>query len=208
MFADIARDDIFHLETPRLWLRWPRASDAVAIARYCSLWDVARYTARIPHPYPEGSAERFIFAARAGNAAGSQMVLTVTPIGGKRESIGSVALEERAGGHLSLGYVLSPDHWGRGLMSEAVAAMIDAGFRLTKAREIDANVFVENLGSRRVLEHNGFQFRGAAPCGAPARGGMVDSERFSLDRLNWEARRLLPFAAPPDFNLAGPHEIS
>jgi hypothetical protein len=69
MFPDIARDDVFHLETSRLWLRWPRVKDAAAIERYSSRWEVARMTARIPHPYPPGEAERFIFAARQANAA-------------------------------------------------------------------------------------------------------------------------------------------
>ena len=52
MFPDLARDDVFRLETPRLWLRWPRICDAAAIHKFCSQWEVARYTARIPHPYP------------------------------------------------------------------------------------------------------------------------------------------------------------
>ena len=28
MFPDLTRDDVFRLETRRLWLRWPRAADA------------------------------------------------------------------------------------------------------------------------------------------------------------------------------------
>ena len=51
-------------------------------------WEVARYTARIPHPYPPGSAERFIYAAREGNASGRDLTLVMTPKKGKREAIG------------------------------------------------------------------------------------------------------------------------
>jgi hypothetical protein len=58
MFPDIARDDVFRLETRRLWLRWPRVADAKAVERYSSRWEVARMTSRIPHPYPPGEAER------------------------------------------------------------------------------------------------------------------------------------------------------
>ena len=32
MFPDVFSDDVLRIETPRLWLRWPRASDAKAIA--------------------------------------------------------------------------------------------------------------------------------------------------------------------------------
>ena len=61
MFPDLTRDDIFRLETERLWLRWPRASDAAAITAFASLPEVAQMTDAIPHPYPAGEADRFIF---------------------------------------------------------------------------------------------------------------------------------------------------
>ena len=61
MFPEITRDDIFRLETQRLWLRWPRAADGEAIAQHCSDPDVALNTANIPHPYALADAERFVF---------------------------------------------------------------------------------------------------------------------------------------------------
>src|ERR1700734_380086 len=67
MFPDLARDDVFRIETPGLWLRWPRICDAAAIHKFCSQWEVAPFTARTPHPYPQGSCERFISAAREAN---------------------------------------------------------------------------------------------------------------------------------------------
>src|SRR5579863_10233841 len=167
MFPDIAKDDVFTLETARLWLRWPRAADAAAIERYCSRWEVARHTARIPHPYPPGSAERFIFAAREGNSAGRDLTLVLTPIRDKREAIGAISLEGRAQGRLSLGYALAPEAWGKGLASEAVDAMVDAGFTLTEAVEIVAVTHLDNLASRRVLEKAGFEFVGSGLEGAP-----------------------------------------
>ncbi|MFZ0559474.1 MAG: N-acetyltransferase, partial [Methylovirgula sp.] len=52
MFPDLTRDDVFRLETTRLWLRWPRASDAAAVAAFAALPQVAQMTGNIPHPYP------------------------------------------------------------------------------------------------------------------------------------------------------------
>jgi len=103
------------LRTPRLWLRWPRICDAAAIHKFCSRWEVARYTARIPHPYPEGSAERFIYAAREANSAGRDLTLVMTPIKGKTDAIGAISLESRGRDRLALGYVLAPEVWGKGL---------------------------------------------------------------------------------------------
>lgn len=208
MFPDLARDDVFRLETARLWLRWPRVSDAAAIARICGLWEVARYTARIPHPYPEGSAERFIFAARESNAAGRDLTLAMTPTRGKLEAIGSISLELRGPDRLALGYVLAPEAWGKGLASEAVVAMIEAAFALTKAVEIFASVRVENAPSRRVLEKAGFVFLATGPQGAPARGGMVDCDRLGLTREAWARRPRDMRANANALGIGDLHEIS
>ena len=188
MFPDIARDDIFRLETARLWLRWPRASDAAAIERYSSQWEVARYTARIPHPYPRGAAERFIYAAREGNSSGRDLTLVLTPIRGKREAIGAVGLELHGRDRLTLGYALAPEFWGNGYASEAVVAIVEAAFSLTQAIAINASVRVENPASRRVLEKTRFRFVGTGREGAPARGGLVECDRFALGRADWAAR--------------------
>ena len=61
MFPDLTRDDVFRIETKRLWLRWPRVQDAAAIERLAGDKEVAEMTANIPHPFPTGSGERFAF---------------------------------------------------------------------------------------------------------------------------------------------------
>jgi RimJ/RimL family protein N-acetyltransferase len=185
MFPDLTRDDVFRLETARLWLRWPRASDAATLQRFCALWEVARYTARIPHPYPPGSAERFVYAAREGNASGRDLTLVMTRSKGKREALGSISLETRGSDRLTLGFALAPEVWGKGLATEAATAMVDAGLGLTSAVEIFASARVENVASRRVLEKCGFILMGAGPMGAPARGGMVECHSFRLQREVW-----------------------
>jgi RimJ/RimL family protein N-acetyltransferase len=188
MFPDIARDDVFRLETQRLWLRWPRVGDAAAIERYCSKWEVVRYTARIPHPYPKGSAERFIFAARESNALGRDLTLVLTPKAAPRQAVGAVSLERRGTDRLTLGYTLAPEIWGRGFASEAVAAVVTAAFKLTRVLEIEASVRIENPASRRVLEKAGFAHVGRGYRGAPARGAMVECDAFAYRRADWIAR--------------------
>ena len=194
MFPDIARDDVFRLETKRLWLRWPRVADAKAIARYSSRWEVARMTSRIPHPYPAGEAERFIFTAREANALGRDLILVIAPIRGKREPIGMISLESRLQGRLTIGYALAPEVWGKGLATEAALAAIEAGFALTNAVEMLATAHVENPASRRVLDKCGFAHTGTGLEGAPARGGMVPCDRFRLERAVWTSRRAVATA--------------
>ena len=207
MFPDLARDDVFRLETPRLWLRWPRAADAAAIHRYCSRWEVAQYTARIPHPYPGGTAERFIFAAREGNMSGHDLTLVMTPIRGRREAFGAVSLEGRAQGRLTLGYALAPEAWGKGLASEAVEAMVEAAFVMTAAVEIVASARVENPASRRVLEKAGLEYVATGLQGAPARGAMTPCDRFRLTRETWNAQRAALTAQAASINRENAHEV-
>jgi RimJ/RimL family protein N-acetyltransferase len=188
MFPEIAKDDVFRLETQRLWLRWPRLADAPAIERYSAKWEVARYTAAIPHPYPRGSAERFVYGAREANALGRDLTLVLTPIAAPRKAIGAISLERRGVDRLALGYALAPEVWGRGYATEAARVLVDAAFRLTCAAEIEASVRVENPASRRVLEKAGFAHVGRGLRGAPARGAMVESDAFALKRVDWAAR--------------------
>lgn len=204
MFPDLSRDDVFRLETARLWLRWPRLIDAPAIQRFCSLWEVSRYTARVPHPYPPGSAERFIYAAREGNAVGREMTLVITPKKGKRDVIGSVSLESRGADRLTLGFALAPEAWGKGFATEAARAMVNAGFALTKAVEILASVRVEDAASSAVARKCGFEVVSTGPKGAPARNGLLEHHTFRLSRdlwlqtyfsAGWAAHGLLPSAS-------------
>jgi len=188
MFPDIAKDDVFRLETRRLWLRWPRLKDAPAIEAYCSKWEVARFTARIPHPYPKGSAERFVYAAREANSLGRDLTLVLTPNASPRKAVGAISLEARGAERLTLGYALNPEVWGRGYATEAVRAVVKAAFRLTAAVEIEASVQLDNAASRRVLEKAGFVHVGRGMRGAPARGAMIECDAFALKRADWAAR--------------------
>jgi len=189
MFPDLTADDIFRIETKRLWLRWPRASDAPAITSFVSLAQVARMTASIPHPYPQGEAERFVMKARTGNASGTALVLAITQKGGARSTIGLVSATMAAGTDIECGYVVAPSVWGKGFASEAVKALADTVFSLTRSNRILANSRANNIASRRVLEKTGFAFVDTGLDFLPARGGLHPCDRFQLDRKNWAASR-------------------
>ncbi|MGH6835172.1 MAG: GNAT family N-acetyltransferase [Methylocella sp.] len=189
MFPDLTADDIFRIETKRLWLRWPRASDAPAITSFVSLAQIARMTASIPHPYPPSEAERFIMKARSGNASGTALVLAITHKGGARQTIGLVSATMAAAGDIEFGYVVAPPAWGKGFASEAVKALADTVFSLTQANQIFANSRVDNIASRRVLEKTGFAFVDTGLDFLPARGGLHPCDRFQLDRKTWATGR-------------------
>ncbi len=188
MFQDLTSDDIFRIETKRLWLRWPRAADAPAITSFAKLAEVAQLTAGIPHPYPQGEAERFILKARADNASGAALVLAVTQKAGARQVIGIVSATPASAADIELGYILAPSMWGKGYTSELAKPFVDTLFRLSMANRIVANSRLHNIASSRVLEKTGFTFIDSGLQFLPARGGMHPCDRFQLDRKTWAAR--------------------
>ncbi|MEN5081664.1 GNAT family N-acetyltransferase [Bosea sp. TWI1241] len=187
MFPELTRDDVFRLETRRLWLRWPRIADAGAILRLAGEKAVAEMTGTIPHPYPPEAAEPFIFNARKGNALGDHLVFAITPRAKPNELIGMIGAHRQATGKPFIGYWLGTPHWGKGYMTEAVQALIDTLFSLTELDVIEADVRVINPGSRRVLEKSGFRPEGSFLKSLPARGGLFPCEQFRLDRSTWSA---------------------
>jgi len=174
MFPEITRDDIFRLETQRLWLRWPRAADAESFARYCNDPEVALKTATIPFPYSRSDAEGFVLRARSENAGGSALHLALSPKRQQNEVIGVISLvgaENRGEGEL--GFALARDAWGQGLMTEAARAFVDLVFNVTGLDHLISSALPTNAASLRVQEKLGFVVLGEAMRDAPARGGQI-----------------------------------
>ena len=182
MFPDLLRDDVFRLETRRLWLRWPRAADAALIARLAGDRELAEMTANIPHPYPPGAAAEFVLKARAANMGGTGLVLALAPKARPSELIGVISLNLRSDGQPNLGYWLGKPFWSRGLMSEAAQAFLDMVFSLSDLAEIHGCARQDNAPSKRVMEKCGFRPVGAGVDFAPARGGSIAVDRFLLSR--------------------------
>src|SRR5262249_35175824 len=55
-----------------------------------------------------------------------------------------------------IGYALHPRFQGRGLMQEAITAVLDYGFKTMKLHSFEANVNPGNIKSIRLLEKNEF----------------------------------------------------
>lgn len=57
-----------------------------------------------------------------------------------------------------IGYVLSKDYWGRGLMCEAVKAIMAYCFSQLNYDILTCGHFIHNHQSQRVIEKSGFRF--------------------------------------------------
>jgi RimJ/RimL family protein N-acetyltransferase len=178
MFSDLLRDDVFRLETQRLWLRWPRASDARALARIGGDPRVAEMTPSLPQPFTEQAAADWVFSSRRANAEGESIVLVLTLKSRPGEPIGIAGLHGTRPGVAALGFWLGRPAQGQGLMTEAVSALIDMAQRAAHLGEIRASTRSGDGASRRVLEKCGFVSQGDGLIDLPARGGVIVCERF------------------------------
>lgn len=185
MLPDLFCDDVFTLETPRLFLRWLTMQDATAIHALLGEKAVAEMTRRIPFPYPQEEATRYVLNARAKNAEGAALLLAIATRKEPQALIGAIGIEPEGAHSVEIGYWLGRPFWGQGLMTEAAQAMIDATFLYTSTREINASIRVLNGASRTVLERCGFQQAGASMCIRPAWGDSVPSDCYRLTRDVW-----------------------
>lgn len=191
MLPEIFRDDALRLETPRLWLRWPKATDVPAIERQVSRPEVALMTARIPHPLPAGEVEKAVIDMRTANADGTGLTLALTRKRAPDQVIGMLGLREHYGSggrEAQIGYWLAVEAWGQGLMSEAVPAVLDAAFRWTRIEAVRGTANADNARSRAVLEAVGFRSLGREVEHVPVRGRNVTVERYILPRQEWRSR--------------------
>lgn len=81
-----------------------------------------------------------------------------------------------------IGYVLSKDHWGQGLMSEAVKAAIKYTFETLHADVIWCGHFDFNDRSRRVVEKCGFKFYKKGIYDAKLLGKKFDESCYLITR--------------------------
>ena len=146
------------LNTPRLVLRPWRQADLQDFYEYARVDGVGQMAGWLPH-------ESIDVTQTVLNSFIEHKKTFALQYGGK--VIGSLGIEtyhEEAFPELthlkgrSIGYVLSKDYWGQGLMPEAVQAVIDYLFRQEKLDFLLISHFEWNSQSRRVIEKCGFQF--------------------------------------------------
>ena len=79
-----------------------------------------------------------------------------------------------------IGYMLHPQFWRQGLMSEALVRIIDFGFQSMKLHSIEADINPNNLASKAILEKNNFVKEASFKENVFFDGRFLDSDVYSL----------------------------
>src|SRR5829696_4024847 len=181
--------DLPELETERLLLRKMHLDDAEAMFAYASDPEVTRYVLFETHRSVEDSKAFLRLATEGyerGDFGGWGVVLKDGGafVGTCGVDVNYAPEHARA----ELGYVLSRDHWGRGLMTEAVRAVISFGFGRMELNRIQARCIAENTASARVMEKAGMTYEGTLRESEFIKGAYRDMKLYSI--LRSEYRRL------------------
>ena len=165
----------FHLDkcSVRVW----RVTDAESLAMHANnrkIWLNLRNS--FPHPYTLEDAHQWIEIAQQQPYFHLAIVVNDKAVGGIGLIVGSDVYSRSA----EIGYWLSEQYWGQGIVCEAVKAIVKYGFEDLGLLRIWAEVFEGNMGSMRVLEKADFQPEGILRNSVFKDGRVLNSTRFAI----------------------------
>lgn len=89
---------------------------------------------------------------------------------------------------VQVGYLLYPEHWGRGYATEMAAAVVNYGFTEAELPEIVAITYLANLNSQHVLQKVGLKRHGERTLSHPGYEGRSYAW-FVAERQEWLQQR-------------------
>lgn len=133
--------------------RW-KQSDIENVVKHANNYNVARYlTNAFPHPYTSEDSKAYIELVANENPA----KVFAIDVGGY--AVGSIGIFQQTDVHCKnaeIGYWLSEEYWGQGIMSEAIKQMVEYGFKTFDITRIFARPFGINAQSHKALLKAGF----------------------------------------------------
>lgn len=176
------------LTTPRLILRPMTMRDAQDIYEYSCDREVARHVLWDAHRSVADSRAylRYILRQyREGMPSSYGIVLKET--GKVIGTIGFMWLHEE-NSTVEVGYSLARAHWNKGLMTEALQALIDMAFKTLHLHRIEAQHETSNPASGRVMLKCGMRREGTLRGRIYNKGKFVDVDLYAILRQDWEKK--------------------
>lgn len=173
-------NDLPSLKTERLVLRKMKMDDARDLFEYARDSEVIRYVTWDAHKSMEDSKDflkMILDKYSEGEPADWGIIYRKND-----KLIGTCGFFKISKNHRygEIGYALSRDYWGRGLMTEAISAVIKFGFEKLKLNRIQARCLVENVASEKVLKKIGMKEEGILRESMFIKGRFRDLKMFSI----------------------------
>ncbi len=169
------------LRTQRLLLRRILLQDAPAVYFLRSDPQVLKYLSREP---AKNVAEAEAFITHNNNEINNNnhILWAITLEEHPGQLIGTITFWrlQKENYRAELGYVLHPDHWRKGIMKEAISAVIRFGFQEMKLHSIEARINPANQASASLLLSSGFVKEAYFKEDFYFNGTFEDTEVYSL----------------------------
>lgn len=148
------------LESERLIYKKIVPENAEDMYEYSKLCEVTKYLLWTPHR-SLGQTERYVKLLQKKYASGSfwDFGLNYRENGKFIGTCGITSFDEESG-TVEIGYVLSPDYWGKGLAPEAASTVMRYCFEALGAERICGKFIEGNNGSMRVMMKLGMTLEG------------------------------------------------
>lgn len=180
--------DVPVLEAGDLRLRPWRESDVPRIVEACSDPRTLTWLGRMPEPYDEAAARAWLEHLRENAATGEGAQWAVVDADDEDRALAAVGyFDYRPEVELEIGYWTHPDARGRGVMSRAMARVVDYAFEDLGVRRVMAGAAVDNTASRHVIESAGLTAWGTERLGTTVRSGPADCVFYDLLVEEWRA---------------------
>ena len=173
--------DVFApMETPRLRIRKLGIGDAEDIFAFSQNPEVSRFVLWDAHRSIADSRSMVRGALRAYRTGEpASLAIELRETGRVVGTIGFVWIDDEHN-CAEIGYSLAQEYWGRGLMTEALRAMLEFAFVRLHLNRVEALFDVRNRASGRVMEKCGMRREGLLRQKLYNKGEYVDVEIWAI----------------------------
>ena len=158
-------------------LRHWTLSDAKELTKLCNAVDRRFLSDRLPNPFTEKDAEEWLKMVTNNDAITG--IYRAIVYDGKL--IGSISVEKKDD-DAEIGYMLLNEYSNKGIGTEAVKQICPIAFMVLSLEQIIANIFQPNIASMRVLQKNGFIYKGTIPNAVIKDGNVYDLLIYGLKK--------------------------
>ncbi len=177
--------DNLTLHTPRLMLRPLGERDIPALFQIFSDPEVMRYWSTPPWDSEE-EALKLVLRDQSAMAQGDYLRLGLE-LQTSGELIGHCCLFSfsEQSKRCEIGYGMARQHWGHGLMHEALTALVEHAFETLQMNRIEADIDPRNTGSANSLTRLGFIKEGFLRERWIVDGVVSDTGLYGLIKRDW-----------------------
>lgn len=119
---------------------------------------------------------------------GFRWIITLKGDGRPIGSLGYYKWDRSRSYQAEMGYDLAKEHWGKGIMTEAMKAVIDFGFERMELNRIEVYIMPRNRRSVKLVKRLGFKKEGLLRQRYfDEFGNFTDDILFSMLRVDWKA---------------------